>query len=289
VAMRNRIRFFTLAVKATVNLLCAGAFLVVLGFFDQYLGWDIFSPGMEHALYGVFGSSVALGVFGLAISLVLGIQEMVQSLHSRTQREQEELEEERGGPVARRRYVLILAAGFVGLVLLVWALNAWNHHVLEGRQRVFKRLAREQMQALDGQFRREIEGAGAPCPTCAPATLYDLVKTFQGLSFCRTLEIYRPDPGNKAALWHYPQYAQTGGWQFERLFIARDVERAVAQALRGDAAWIDQMNRDANWIWYQPIRSKAGTIAVVKIEARPEESFRDYRASAETQPSTQDE
>lgn len=279
--MLRRIRFFTLAVKATVNLLCFGAFLVVLGFFDQYLGWDIFSPGLEQALLGVFGASVALGAFGAAISLVLGIQEMVQSLHSRSEAEAEEGE----SPVVRRRYGLILSALFLGLVLLVWGLNAWNHHVLEGRQRVFKRLAREQMQALGGQFRREIEQAGAPCPTCAPVPLYDLVKTFQGLSFCRSLEIYRPDPNDQAVLWRYPQYNQAGGWQFERLFIARDVERAVAQALRGDAAWIDQMNRDANWIWYQPIRSRSGTLAVVKIEARPEESFRDYQAAAEALPS----
>lgn len=281
--MLRRIRFFTLAVKATVNLLCFGAFLVVLGFFDQYLGWDIFSPSVEQALLGIFGASVALGAFGAAISLVLGIQEMVQSLHDRNGA-QNEAAGEGESPVVRRRYGLLLSGLFLGLVLVIWGLNVWNHHVLEGRQRVFKRLAREQMQALGGQFRREIEQAGAPCATCAPAPLYDLVSTFQSLSFCRSLEIYRPDPKDKAVLWRYPEYTQPGSWQSERLFIARDVERAVAQALRGDTAWIDQMNRDANWVWYQPIRTKAGTIAVVKIEARPEESFRDYRASAEALP-----
>ena len=97
--MRSRFKLLSLTVGATVVLLMAGAFLVVLGIFDDYLNWDIFSPQVEKFLYGVFGSCVALGGFGAAISIVLGMQEIVKALR----RMIEAARPERPSPSRRRR------------------------------------------------------------------------------------------------------------------------------------------------------------------------------------------
>jgi hypothetical protein len=70
--MRSHLRLLSLVASATVGLLAIGAFLVVLGIFGDLLDWDIFSPATERFLYGIFGSCIAVGGFGAAISVVLG-------------------------------------------------------------------------------------------------------------------------------------------------------------------------------------------------------------------------
>ena len=78
----GRMNPLTLAVTATAFLLCAGAFLVVLGIFNETLGWDIFSPRVEAVLWGVFFSSVTLGCFGATLSAVLGIHRIAASIRA---------------------------------------------------------------------------------------------------------------------------------------------------------------------------------------------------------------
>src|SRR5262245_58255272 len=67
--MKSQIKLLTLVVRATVILLTAGAVLVVLGVFNDFLDWDIFGPAMERLRRGVFASCLALGGFGAAISV----------------------------------------------------------------------------------------------------------------------------------------------------------------------------------------------------------------------------
>src|SRR5215467_2525403 len=107
--MRSPIKLLSLVVRATVLLLTGSAVLVVLGIFNASLHWDIFSPEAEKVLYGIFGSFVALGVFGALISLVLGIQEVVTSFRRLVDRTHPE---SATAPVeARRRsYVAAMAA-----------------------------------------------------------------------------------------------------------------------------------------------------------------------------------
>jgi uncharacterized membrane protein YphA (DoxX/SURF4 family) len=73
--MRSQMKLLSLMVRATVILLTAG----VLGIFNDLLNWDIFSPEVEKLLRGVFAACVALGSFGAAICVVLGIQEVVHA------------------------------------------------------------------------------------------------------------------------------------------------------------------------------------------------------------------
>jgi hypothetical protein len=56
---------------------------------------------------------------------------------------------------------------------------------------------------------------------------------------------------------------------------------SLALALTGDTAWVDQMNRDPMFHWYQAIRGADGkNRAVLEIWGNDKESFRDYEAGA---------
>lgn len=104
----------------------------------------------------------------------------------------------------------------------------------------------------------------------------------------RRAVLYMTDPADKTVLWRYPAGGEgmptvwDGPAKFERLFVASDVDRAIAQALGGDTAWIDQMNGAPDFNWTQVIRDSHGsTRAVLKIFGNPNESYRDYQAVAQ--------
>ena len=80
--MSKKVKLLSLTVAITIFLLIIGATLVVLGIFDQILNWDIFSSQIEAVLSGIFLASVALSIFGVAMTLVLGIQEIVTAISS---------------------------------------------------------------------------------------------------------------------------------------------------------------------------------------------------------------
>lgn len=283
--MRSRFKLLSLTVGATTVLLAAGAFLVVLGIFDDYLDWDIFSPAVEKLLYGVFGSCVALGGFGAAISVVLGIQEIVKALRRMIEAARPEaIEPVRETP--RRNYAILLASVLVLLIASVGVLNAVNRRVEAHRLKVFKLLVRDQMEQLGPNMAKVIEQIPQPCATCAPPALAELQKTLEGLSFCQSAIFFLADPADSTVLWRYPggvvSYGNESRLQLERLFIANDLDRAVSQALSGDTAWIDQMNADPAFNWHQTIRDRQGRIrAVLRILGNPAESYRDYQAVAQ--------
>ncbi|HYU33883.1 MAG TPA: hypothetical protein VEW48_17150, partial [Thermoanaerobaculia bacterium] len=198
--MRSHIRLLSLVARATVVLLTFGAFLVVLGIFDDLLDWDIFSPATEKFLYGIFGSSVALGGFGAAICIVLGIQEMVGSFRRLVDQARPGTAE----PVAeasRRRYVAALAVLLALLVLTVVGLGAVNRRVEAHRLEVFKLIAQDQMKQLGPRLATELGKIPAPCEACATPTLNEIFRTLGRLSFFRDVEIYLADPADEAVLW----------------------------------------------------------------------------------------
>ena len=291
--MWSRFKLLSLTVGATAVLLAAGAFLMVLGIFDDYLGWDIFSPAAEKLLRGVFGSCVALGGFGAAISVVLGMQEIVKALRRMIEAARPEaVEPVRETP--RRNYAILLVSVLVLLIATVGVLNAVNRRVEARRLEVFKLLVRDQMEQLGPNMAKVIEQIPQPCAACAPPALAELQKTLEGLSFCQSALFFLADPADSTVLWRYPEGVSYGNEayyasnesdtppQLERLFIASDLDRAVSQALSGDTAWIDQMNADPAFNWHQTIRDRQGRIrAVLRILGNPGESYRDYQAVAQ--------
>lgn len=282
--MRSQMKLLSLTVRATVILLTVGAVLVVLGIFDDFLEWDIFSPELEKLLMGVFGASVALGAFGAAICMVLGIQEVVHAFRRLVARD--DPAEVRVAEAPRRTYTLALAAVLLLLIGTVTALGAVNRRVEARRLDVFKLIARDQMAQLGSHLMAEVARIPAPCATCATPALRDLVSTLDGLSFCDSVVLYLPDPGNETVLWRYPPREDfrhsSEPAEMERFFIAKDDDRAVNLALRGDTAWIDQKNAGPGFVWYQVIRDgQAKPRAVLEIWGNQNESFREYQATAE--------
>ena len=76
--MKSKVRLLSLVVSFTLILLTIGAALVVLGIFNEALKWDIFGPKLEAVLYGVFGSCMALAGFGVAMTIIIAMQESVR-------------------------------------------------------------------------------------------------------------------------------------------------------------------------------------------------------------------
>lgn len=280
--MRSQIKLLSLTVRATVVLLTVGAFLVVLGIFDDFLGWDIFSPEVERLLYGLFASSVALGGFGAAICVVLGIQEVVRAFRKLVERSEPETAP---AEATRRTYTVALAAVLVLLIVTVSALGAVNRRVEADRLKVFKLIARDQMAQLGPHLSAEVARIPVPCETCGTPGLHQFFRTLDGLSFARSATLYLADPADETVLWRYPGECGTcddKGPGFERFFIARDDDRAIKLALQGDTAWIDQKNGGPGFIWHQVIRDGQGkSRAVLQIWGNENESFRDYQAVAE--------
>lgn len=282
--MRSQMKLLSLMVRATVILLTVSAFLVVLGIFDGYLDWDIFSPEVEKLLYGLFFSTLALGGFGAVICIVLGIQEVVQAFRKVLARG-EDMAQLSEAP--RRSYTIALAAVLVLLIVAVSAASALNRRVEAHRLKTFKLIAQDQMAQLGPHLAAAVEKIPAPCPTCETPELRELFDTLQGLSFCQSATLYLPDPVNSTVLWRYPDdhepYATVSAdhSSFERFFIAKDDDRAIHLALTGDTAWIEQKNGDRGFVWHHLVRDRAGKIrAVLQIQGDPNESFRDYQAVA---------
>jgi len=282
--MRSPMKLLSLTVRATVVLLTAGAFLVVLGIFDDLLDWDIFSPEVETLLRGVFAACVSLGGFGAAICVVLGIQEVVRAFRKLVARD--DPAEVREAP--RRTYTVALAAVLLLLVVTVAGLGAVNRRVEAHRLKVFKLIVRDQMAQLGPHLAAEVARVPAPCSTCATPAMEQFFVTLLGLSFCQSATLYLPDPAdpaNETVLWRYPKgdprYSDEPP-RIERFFIAKDDDRAIQLALKGDTAWIDQKNAGPGFVWHHVVKDGQGKArAVLQIWGNQNESFREYQAVAE--------
>ena len=209
-------RGLSTTVVTTLGLLGLGAFLVVLGIFDQALDWDIFSPRLEKVLWGIFGSSVALAALGLA-----------------------------------------------------------DRRLEAERSREFKGWVRLQVEPLAPQIAREVEALRAPSHEARPQTLLELLNTLDGLLDVRSATLFLADSAEEQALWQLTarrgSWSSTNGPAFERRFVADDRARAVRQALAGDRAWIEQINGDRNFVWYEVITGEHGRpLAVLLVEGNPD-------------------
>jgi hypothetical protein len=271
--MKSRIKLLSLSVASTVVLLSIGAGLVVLGIFNEYLSWDIFSPPVKKALWGVFSASVALGAFGAAISAVLGIQEVVKALRRMGTASTE--------PEAPRRHYLAWMAVLLAITALtVISVDQVNRYVKRQRIVVFKRLVHAQMAQLGPLLAREVDQIAAPCTTCVSPRLTELMRTLHDLSLCQSVTLVMADPQESAALWRDDANVSTdAGPRFERYFIATDVDRAMKLALNGDTSWVDQMNAGPAFNWIQVLRDPQGKPrATLRILGNPTLSYRDGEA-----------
>ncbi|MGB3558887.1 MAG: hypothetical protein WBA24_10120, partial [Geitlerinemataceae cyanobacterium] len=222
--MKQRVKLLSLTVAITVSLLILGAVLVVLGIFDELLRWDIFSPKVESVLSGIFFTSLALSAFGVAMTIVLGIQEIVTSI-SAFGRDRGLIEPDKIPEAKKQTYALYLIGLIGALAVLIGGLSLLNARVQVHRSKVFKRIASEQLQNLQSQFVQQLSQLQAPPKNNVPQTLDDLVNAVQKLSFVSRMTIYLPDSQDNAAIWNYQSlgiYDPKHG--FDRLYVAKEYE-----------------------------------------------------------------
>jgi hypothetical protein len=132
--MSEQKSFLQIIVQGTLILLFAGSFLILLGIFNGILGWDIFGPKVEQALYAVFWSCVALACSGIAVTAVLGIREIAESATAVA---------EKMTSFHRRRFSvrkILFGAGMILCVitLSIAGLSYTNARVEQHRTAVFK-------------------------------------------------------------------------------------------------------------------------------------------------------
>jgi hypothetical protein len=275
--MKQRVKLLSLTVAITVSLLVLGSILVVLGIFDQLLKWDIFSPKVEAFLYGVFWTSLALSTFGVAMTIVLGIQEIVTSI-SAFGRERGFIEEN-PIPEAKKSTYALYIIGIIGtLAVLIGGLSLLNYRVQVHRSKVFKHIASEQLQKLHARFVQQLVQLQTPPESNIPRTLNDLVQTVQKLSFVSQMTIYLPDSQDSTAIWSYQSFHYETKKGFDRVFVAKEYEQAIQEAFQGKPELLKVINDRTGFKWYYEVKNPQNqTIAVLRIDGNPDENFRDYQ------------
>jgi hypothetical protein len=281
--MKVRIKLLSFTVWMTVSLLSLGAVLVLLGIFNAQLGWDIFSPQVEAVMYGIFFSCLVLSGFGIAITFVVGIKQIVDAVESLRQSPTTIQIVSRGVP--RLTYAGYMMGLFVTIAALIGILELVDYRIQDHRNQVFKRIAAEQMRRFELKLAQPLQKLASPALNPVPAVLPELLRALNSLSFIQGTTVYMVDPKDASVLWRYnlSETDAKGKAIFNRFLIAKKSEEAIRQALKGQPDRLDAMNAEANFrLYYSILGINKQAIAIVQIEGNPQENFRDYGQEAPT-------
>jgi hypothetical protein len=281
--MKVRIKLLSFTVWMTVSLLSLGAVLVLLGIFNAQLGWDIFSPQVEAVMYGIFFSCLVLSGFGIAITFVVGIKQIVEAVESLRQSPTTIQIAPRG--VSRLTYAGYMMGLFVTIAALIGILELVDYRIQDHRNQVFKRIAAEQMRRFELKLAQPLQKLASPALNPVPAVLPELLRALNSLSFIQGTTVYMVDPKDASVLWRYNlnQTDAKGKAVFNRFLIAKESEEAIRQALKGQPERLDAINAEANFrLYYSILGINKQAIAIVQIDGNPQENFRDYGQEAPT-------
>ncbi len=276
--MRRRIKLLSLTVATTIALLLLGATLVVLGIFNEILNWDIFSRRVEEVLWGIFWSSVALSLFGVAITFVLGIQEIVSAIVSL--KRNSELDPSPVIPEAPKMTYLFYMMGLVSIFsALIGVLSFVNHRITVHRSQAFKEIANQQIEGSENLWVQQLSPITTPPRNNVPLSLYELMQSVIRLSFVNQIILYLPDTEDETVIWSYETWGSYNRDQgFERRFVAKEYEQAIQAAFAGKPELLEVINDRTGFTWYYVVKNPQDQpIAVLKINGNAQENFRDYR------------
>ncbi|HEY9848775.1 MAG TPA: hypothetical protein V6D28_04925 [Leptolyngbyaceae cyanobacterium] len=277
--MKAKIKLLSLTVWITLSLLTIGAILVVLGIFNTALQWDIFSDRVESVLYGIFFSCLALSLFGVAMTFVLGIQKIVGAVESLERNGN--LDSSAIVPEARRiTYVQYMLGIVTAMSALIGALALLDYQVQVHRNQVFKRVASQQIESFRNKLVQQVTILPKPPVSKLSKSLPDLIESLNNLSFVENLNLYVLDSQDDSVMWRYQRYQRNDKGEpiFQRFYVAKDDEKAIRQALKNDSKLINELNKQRNFQWYYPIKDASGSsIAVLRIDGNRRENFRDYK------------
>lgn len=276
--MKRRFRLLSLVVQSTALLLTIAATLIVVGIFNESLNWDLFGPRLEAILYGVFGASVALAGVGVALSMVLGIQEIVKAFRA-IQKHHEPENPDSAPEATKGTYAKSMAWILVALTGLIGSLALINGRVQEHRTDVFKKIADEQFLHFESKLASLLSPGQAPSRSHVNKDLYDLINTLDGLSFVQRTTLYVPDPTDPAAMWGYTawrEYRNEDG--FARFYVVKEFEKAMAAALEGNDSDLNRLNDLKEFTRYRLLLDGQKTpVGILRIDGNPRENFREYR------------
>jgi len=276
--MKSRVQLLNLVVSFTLILLTIGAVLVVLGIFNETLSWDIFGPRAEAVLYGVFGSAMALAGFGVAMSVVIAMQESIKDFKKFVQAR---TKEEPTADAPRRAYAFRMVNIVTCMALLVVICAIANHVVLRHRCGVFKKLSAEQVSNFSTQIMTPVETFSSPPQSHVPRQLYDVIKTIDNLEFVLRTTLYIPDPDETNAMWGYTAWRRsyTNADGFAKFYIAKDFEKALRKACDGDDSELEEINNRNEFIWYKVMGADEGleSKAVIRVDGNSHANLREYR------------
>lgn len=263
--------FLQIIVRCTLTLLFIAAFLIVLGIFNTALQWDIVGPKLEAILTAIFFSCIILSGCGVAVTLVVGIQEIAASFTALTA-DKRNVKEIRSGTA-----LSWIAAITILTVLTIGALATANHRITAHRTSVFKRLAKETAEPLIPRLAQAVNANQTR--DVVSHELYAVLRAIEGLSFTRNATIYLPDPDDSLMLKsHNPGSSYKPGQTVRTILAAKKYEKAILHALSGISDELDQLNREAKFTFYVPIEPLNHTpIAVLKMDGNSRENFREYR------------
>lgn len=268
----GKIRSLTLAVRTTVALLSVAAVLLVLGIFNAALQWDLFSPRVEAVLYGLFGSCLALAGIGVAMTFVIGVQEVVAAFR-RLQVSAEPVAE-----ASRGAYAKVILSSLIGLLALVTLCGTLNALVLRHRQQVFEQVAREQLEIFGPRLAGLVGELGGPPRARVPEALYQIIRSLDNLSFIQRSTVYLPDPDEPSALWGYTawrEYRTEDG--FARFYAAKEFEKGMAASFTGSTKDLERLNHARDFTVFYPLHNEIQQlIGILRIDGNPRENFREY-------------
>ena len=255
-------------VRLTALLLGIGSALVVVGTFDAVLGWDIFSPELESALYGVFFSCLALTAAGIALSFVLGVQEIAELLRA------SQAGQSLPPPRSMRRYIGFAVLGVLGLTLLVVTLDRLDCRVQTQRDLFFERLATERIQSRTAKLLSQLPvGVERPKPN---AELDQLMTAINAPGWVERATVFLPDPNDPERLWEYEAYwAKSPETRFDRMFPSKKHEHAIQNAFAGDPGALRKFNESSLFSFLYPLKADGSLVAIVWIKANQKESLRE--------------
>lgn len=238
----------------------------------------IFSaPKVEALLYGIFGSSIALACVGVAMTVVLGTQEIVKAFRSLQQQRATQVAETTV-EASKSTYAKYLLYAVLILAMLVTLLALVNLSVQRHRSGVFRRLASEHMTHFQPILSELVIPLSAPPRDHISQDLYDLIKTLDNLSFVDKTTLFLPDPEDVSAMWGYSarrQYEKEDG--FARFFVAKEFEKAMAKGIAGNEEELIGLNEKTGFTWYSLVKDEeAKPIAVIRIDGNSRENFREY-------------
>jgi hypothetical protein len=221
-------------------------------------------------------TSIALAVIGVALTLVLGIRDVVHSFQviERYSSGVREEPPETAKTTSTKRLLWCLVLLFTIIVLF----SSANHMIQSHRVKVFKRIAAEQMQQFNSRFVQIVSPFPGPPRNNVPPDLHDLVKSLDDLSYIEKTTLYVPDPQDTSAMWGYTaarEYKKEDG--FAKFFVAKDFEKAMTEAVHGAETHLQKINEKREFTWYFIMKDQTGkAIAVIRIDGNSRENFRGY-------------